>query len=65
MTPCDSMPAALPKSNEVPEPIFTSPIDQYSFKWNVSDLTKDELHFSSGIDCLDMQVFGGSRSWQS
>jgi hypothetical protein len=43
MTTCDAMPAVMPKSNEVSEPIFTSPIEQYTFKWNVSDLTKDEL----------------------
>jgi hypothetical protein len=31
------------KSNDATEPIFTSPIERYTFRWIFSDLTKDEL----------------------
>jgi transposase InsO family protein len=37
------MPAAPSKSKEATEPIFTSPIEKFTFQWNISDLTKDEL----------------------
>ncbi|PLW18316.1 hypothetical protein PCASD_18518 [Puccinia coronata f. sp. avenae] len=43
MPNCDAMPSAPLKSKEATEPIFTSPIEKFTFQWNVSDLTKDEL----------------------
>jgi hypothetical protein len=43
MTSCDAIPASPVKSNEVAEPIFTSPIEKFTFQLNVADLTRDEL----------------------